>query len=98
MTSYDGLTLIPLRDHAARARTARPSMPVWLPMVSWAFGLVAVVVAAAVGGPLMVLSTIGVIALLTAMAVTAVRWRHVERLAMAELAERRASDVEARLV
>ncbi|MET4051230.1 hypothetical protein ABID81_000574 [Frigoribacterium sp. PvP054] len=99
MTSYDGLTLTPTRG-LPRAAVAAPRRraPVWLPMAAWALGLVAVVVGAAFGGTLLVLSSLAVIALVAGMAVTAARWRRVERLAAIELAERRASAAEARLV
>ncbi|KQS15821.1 hypothetical protein [Frigoribacterium sp. Leaf186] len=99
MTSYDGLTLTPTRGLSrTTVPAARRVMPVWLPMAAWALGLVAVVVGAAFGGTFLVLSSFAVIALVAGMAVTAARWRRVERLAELELAERRASASETQLV
>ncbi|ROS48498.1 hypothetical protein [Frigoribacterium sp. PhB24] len=99
MTSYDGLTTTPFRalDGAPQAVRAR-SMPIWLPAVAWALGLVAVVMGAAFGGTLLALSSLGIVALVAGMAATAARWHRVERLAAVELAERRASAAETRLV
>ncbi|NRD27559.1 hypothetical protein [Frigoribacterium sp. VKM Ac-2836] len=99
MTSYDGLTTTSFTalDGTSRAVRAR-AMPVWLPAVAWALGLVVVVVAAAFGGALLALSSLGVVALVAGMAATAARWHRIERLAAVELAERRASAAETRLV
>jgi hypothetical protein len=99
MTSYDGLTTTTMRPLAGTAGVARHlSLPLWLPAVAWALGLVAVVVGAAFGGILAALSSLGVVALVAGMAATAARWHRIERLAAIELAERRASAAEARLV
>ena len=99
MTSYDGLTTTTVRSAAGTAMAPRHlSLPLWLPAVAWALGLVAVVVGAAFGGVLWALSSLGVVALVAGMAVTAARWHRIERLAANELAERRASAAEARLV
>ncbi|MGY3263756.1 hypothetical protein [Frigoribacterium sp. 2355] len=99
MTSYDGLTTTTLRSPARTAVAPRQlSLPLWLPAVAWALGLVVVVVGAAFGGVLLALSSLGVVALVAGMAATAARWQRIERLAAIELAERRASSAEARLV
>lgn len=99
MTSYDGLSATTMRPLAGTAGAARHlSLPLWLPAVAWALGLVAVVVGAAFGGILLALSSLGVVALVAGMAATAARWHRIERLAAIELAERRASAAEARLV
>jgi len=99
MTGYDGLTTTSFRalDGTPRAVRAR-SIPVWLPAVAWALGLVTVVVGAALGGTLLALSSLGVVALVAGMAATAARWHRIERLAAVELAERRAAAAETRLV